>query len=115
MTENENFPQSVIDNPLTAGTDLSATKIYLQPGSEVTLENQLITAGMTLVMPVVDVVDQKTFVPIRAFVAFKIDSTTGPVIRGRFLDKYYDPNVVPTESSGGIISGVAGTPKLVGP
>ncbi len=115
MSENENFPQSVITNPLTAGTDLSATKIYLQPGSEVTLENQLISDGMTLVMPVVDTVTQKTFVPIVAFVAFKIDSTTGPVIKGHFLDTYYDPNVVPTENLGGIITGVGGTPKIVSP
>ena len=115
LSENENFPQSVITNPLTAGTDLSVTKIYLQPGSEVTLENQLITEGMTLIMPVVDIVEQKTFVPIRAFVAFKIDGTSGPVIRGHFLDTYYDPNVVPTENLGGIISGVGGTPKIVSP
>jgi hypothetical protein len=114
MALNENNPASCIDNPLTAGTDLSATKIYLQPGAEVTLENQLVQAGMNIVLPVVDSVSQKDAVPIVGFVAFHVDSTSGPVIKGHFVDHYYDPSVVPTEGTE-IISGVAGTPKLVGP
>ena len=114
MTANENFPQSVLNNPLTASTDLSATNIYLQPGAEVTLEHQLIHKGMVLVMPVVQTVKQKTMPPIIGFAAYQVDDVVGPNITGHFIDKYYDPNVVPTEGTG-IISAVAGTPKLVGP
>jgi len=114
MTAGENFPQSVINNPLTAGTDLSATQVYLQPGAEVTLMNQLIHDGMTLVMPVVQTVEQKTMASIIGWAAFKVDTASGPVITGHFVEQYYDPNVVPTEGTG-IISAVAGTPKLVGP
>ena len=117
MTANENFPQSVLNNPLTASTDLSATNIYLQPGAEVTLEHQLIHKGMVLVMPVVQTVKQKTMPPIIGFAAYQVDDVVGPNITGHFIDKYYDPNVVPTEETEGtgILSSVSGTPKLVGP
>ena len=88
MALNENNPQSAIDHPLLAGTstDPDVTKIYLQPGSEVTLENQLVRPGMNVVLPVVDSVTQKDAVPIIGFVAFHVDSTSGPIIRGHFLD-----------------------------
>ncbi|MDO9532939.1 MAG: pilus assembly protein TadG-related protein [Deltaproteobacteria bacterium] len=114
MTSGENFPQSVINNPLTAGTDLSATNIYLQPGSEVTLMHQLLTAGQTFVVTVVQNVEQKTTVPIIGFAAFQVDSLTGPTMTGHFVNQYFDPNVVPSAGTG-IISSVAGTPKLVSP
>jgi hypothetical protein len=114
MTANENFPQSVINNPLTAGTDLSATQIYLQPGSEVTLMHQLLTAGQTYVVPVVQIVEQKTMASIIGFAAFMVDSISGPTMTGHFVNQYFDPNVVPSAGNG-IISSVAGTPKLVSP
>jgi Flp pilus assembly protein TadG len=114
MTSGENFPQSVINNPLTAGTDPTVTNIYLQPGSEVTLMHQLLTAGQTFVVTVVQDVAQKTTVPIIGFAAFHVDSLSGPTMTGHFVNQYFDPNVVPSAGNG-IISSVAGTPKLVGP
>jgi hypothetical protein len=116
MALNQNNPESCIDTPLIAGTTTNPdiTKIYLQPGAEVTLENQLVRADMNIVLPVVASVSQKDAVPIVGFVAFHVDSTSGPIVKGHFIDHYYDPTVVPTEGTG-IISGVAGTPKLVGP
>jgi Flp pilus assembly protein TadG len=114
MTSGENFPQSVIDNPLTAGTDPAVTSIYLQPGSEVTLMHQLIQADTTFVVTVVQTVEQKTMAPIIGFAAFHVDSLSGPTLTGHFVNQYFDPNVVPTAGTG-IISAVAGTPKLVSP
>jgi Flp pilus assembly protein TadG len=114
MTEGENFPQSCINNPLTAGTDPAVTSIYLQPGSEVTLMNQLIQANMTFVVTVVQNVVKKTMQPIIGFAAFHVDSLTGPTMTGHFVEQYFDPNVVPSAGTG-IISSVGGTPKLVSP
>jgi Flp pilus assembly protein TadG len=114
MTSGENFPQSVINNPLTAGTNPAVTSIYLQPGSEVTLMHQLIQADTTFVVTVVQNVEQKTMAPIIGFAAFHVDSLSGPTLTGHFVNQYFDPNVVPTAGTG-IISSVAGTPKLVSP
>jgi Flp pilus assembly protein TadG len=114
MTAGENFPQSAITNPLTAGTDPAITSIYLQPGSEVTLMHQLIQANATFVVTVVQTVQKMTMQPIIGFAAFHVDSLTGPTMTGHFVQQYYDPNVVPSAGTG-IISSVGGTPKLVAP
>jgi hypothetical protein len=112
MNSGDNFPSSVLDHPLTAGTDPQTTTVYMQPGSEVTLMNKLIKAGNTYTITVVADVIQKTDQPIVGFAAFHIDSVTGPKITGHFVNEYYDPNVVPTEGNA-TISAVGGTPKLV--
>jgi hypothetical protein len=69
--------------------------------------------NVTIVMPVVDDVSQKVWKTIIGFAAFKIDSTSGPVMTGHFVGAYFDPNVIPTAGSGNNLFGVMGRPKLV--
>ena len=73
-----------------------------------------ITVGQTIVMPVVQDVSQKASLAILGWTAFKVDTLGANSMTGHFVDRYFDPNVVPTAGSG-IISDVAGTPKLVSP
>jgi hypothetical protein len=74
----------------------------------------LIAEGETIVVTVVDQVDDKVWRPILGFAAFKIDSLGSNRMTGHFVNQYFDPHVVPFAGTGAI-SGVGGTPKLVSP
>ena len=100
-------PSVLYSSPLTS----AQSQIYLVPGTKATLTG-LISAGTTIVLPVVDEVDQKVWKTIKGWAAFKIDQLGSNDMTGHFVNQYFDPNVVPTAASG-LIGGVAGTPKLV--
>jgi len=104
-----NVPSVRLNTPLTSPT----SQIYMVPGTKATLTDFL-TPGETIVIPVVQDVSKKEWQTIRGFVAFKIEQLGANQMRGRFVNKYFDPNVLPSAGSG-INLGVAGTPKLVGP
>jgi len=106
----ENSAPSVrINEALTSPT----SAIYLLPGTKATLVG-LVTAGETIVLPIVDDVSQKTWMSIVGFAAFKVDNLNANSLEGHFVNKYFDPNVLPADGAG-IYLGVAGTPRLVGP
>ena len=109
LSGNNSVPSVRFSDPLTS----TETQIYLVPGSKATLTD-LITEGETVVLTVVTQVDDKQWMPIIGFAAFKIDSLGANSMTGHFVEQYYDPHVVPTAGTG-TISGVGGTPKLVAP
>ncbi len=83
------------------------------PGAKATLTD-FIKQGDTIVIPVVDDITKKTSQPIADWAAFKVDILNANSMEGHFINQYFDPHVVPTAGNG-LISSVAGTPKLVGP
>jgi Flp pilus assembly protein TadG len=104
-----NVPSVRIMEPLT--TDVS--KIYILPGTKATLTDY-ITKGSTVIIPIVEDVNAKTWNTIIGWAAFRVDDLSANAMSGSFVEASLDPNVVPTGGSG-IIGGVAGTPKLVSP
>jgi hypothetical protein len=104
-------PTTRIDKPINE----CSTLIYLQPGAKATLTD-FMTQGETIVLPVVDdqYFDKSTAAPIMAWCAFYITQLDANSMVGHFVNRYFDPNVVPTAGNG-IIATVGGTPKLVGP
>lgn len=104
-----NVPSCRINTPLTSSTG----QIYTVPGTKATLTD-FITPGETVVVPVVQLVESKCWENIIGFAAFKVDSVGANDMQGHFVDQYFDPNVKPAAGTG-IIGGVAGRPKLVGP
>jgi hypothetical protein len=104
-------PTTRINEPMKVGT----TEIYLQPGAKATLTN-FMKQGDTIVLPVVNNSDfsKSTGVPIMTWCAFHIEQLDANSMSGRFVNRYFDPNVIPTEGNG-TIAAVGGTPKLVGP
>jgi Flp pilus assembly protein TadG len=106
-------PSVRFSDPLVSGTSTDGTSIYLVPGSKASLTD-LISEGETVVVAVVDQVNDKVWKSIQGFAAFKIDSLGANSMTGHFVDQYFDPNVVPSAGTG-TISGVSGTPKLVSP
>jgi hypothetical protein len=109
LNGSNSVPSVRFSDPLTSTT----TQIYLVPGSKATLTD-LIAAGETVPLSVVDTVDDKVWKSILGFVGFKIDSVSANSMTGHFVSQYFDPNVVPFAGTG-TISGVSGTPKLVSP
>ncbi|MDP2047069.1 MAG: pilus assembly protein TadG-related protein [Deltaproteobacteria bacterium] len=113
LTGGNSVPSVRFSDPLVSGTSTDGTSIYLVPGSKASLTD-LISEGETVVVAVVDQVDDKVWKSIQGFAAFKIDSLGANSMTGHFVDQYFDPNVVPSAGTGAI-SGVSGTPKLVSP
>ena len=109
LSGDNSVPSVRFRDPLTS----TETQIYLVPGSKATLTD-LIAEGQTVVLTVVTQVDDKKWMPIIGFAAFKIDSLGANSMTGHFVEQYYDPHIVPTAGTG-TISGVGGTPKLVAP
>ncbi len=105
-------PSVRFSEPLKAPTQ----QIYLVPGTKATLTDFL-TQGQTIVLPVVADVNQKVWRNIIGFAAFKVVVLHANSMEGHFLDKHFDPNIMPVVSdlNGVILGGVAGTPKLVSP
>lgn len=87
--------------------------IYIAPGAMDNLYS-LIVAGQTIMVPVVNSVNEKTWQLIIAFVPFYVTGVSGKSIEGNFVDKCISPNANPTDTPG-IYSGISGTPKLIGP
>jgi Flp pilus assembly protein TadG len=113
LTGGNSVPSVRFSDPLTSGTGTDGTQIYLVPGSKATLTD-LVKAGDTVALTVVNQVDDKVWKSILGFAGFKIDLVGANSITGHFVNQYFDPNVVPIAGTG-TISGVGGTPKLVGP
>jgi Flp pilus assembly protein TadG len=104
----ENDVGAIQNTLLPVGT----TQIYMMPGAMATAMGG---AGTTIVVPVVQTVDQKTWPAIIGFAGFRIDSISGPTMTGRFVSVYFDANALPTPGDGNNLYGVSGTPKLVSP
>jgi Flp pilus assembly protein TadG len=103
-------PSVRISAPLTSST----TPIYMVPGTKASLTD-FITQGQTVGVPVIpNDFPTSGQTEIIGWAAFYIDSVSANSMTGHFVEQYFDPNVVPTAGSG-IISAVAGTPKLVSP
>ncbi len=104
-------PTTRINEPIT----IRQSDIYLQPGAKATLTD-FMAVGDTIVLPVVldSNFAKSTAVPIETFCAFHITQLDANSMSGSFLNKYFDPNVIPTAGTGPSAA-IAGTPKLVGP
>jgi hypothetical protein len=113
LTGGNSVPSVRFSDPLVSGDSTDGTQVYLVPGSKASLTD-LISEGQTVVVAVVDQVDDKVWKSIIGFAAFQIDSLSSNSMTGHFVEQYFDPNVVPFAGSG-TISGVSGTPKLVSP
>ena len=115
LNGSNSVPSVRFSDPLVSGTSTGGTSIYLVPGSKASLTD-LISEGETVVVAVVDQVDDKVWKSILGFAAFHIDSLGSNSMTGHFVNQYFDPNVVPYPATeDGMISGVGGTPKLVSP
>jgi hypothetical protein len=110
-----NNPGSTTAAPLTAGNFTEGTSIYLMPGTMAVLMDY-VQANTTVIVPVVQNVENKAWSPIIGFAAFYVDSVSANSMTGHFVNQYFDPSVVPTPAPvTGTIGAVAGTPKLVSP
>jgi Flp pilus assembly protein TadG len=110
-------PSVRIDTDMVADLTGIATgsKVYLVPGTKATLTDT-ITAGQTIIVPVVQDVEQKVWVPIIEWAAFKVDSVGANSMTGHFVTQWFDPTFRPTAYIPNVVIGVvAGTPKLVSP
>jgi Flp pilus assembly protein TadG len=104
-------PSVRFQDPLTVGV----TSLYITPGTEATLTN-FITEGATIVIPIVSVVEAKTWQTIIGWAAFHVESLSANSMAGQFVEATTDPNVLPAAGSGSGLTGmVGGTPKLVSP
>jgi len=109
-------PSVRIDADMVADPTGIATgsQVYLVPGTKATLMDY-ITAGQTIVVPVVQDVSQKVWRPIIEWAAFKVDSLSANSMTGHFVTQWFDPNIRPTAYTSATVGVVAGTPKLVSP
>lgn len=89
------------------------SQIYIAPGAMTTLYST-ITYPQTIIVPVVDSTEQKTWQTVLGYAAFQITGVDSKSISGHFLNKFYDPSAIPSTGEG-TYYGVSGTPKLVGP
>jgi Flp pilus assembly protein TadG len=109
-------PSVRIDTDLVADPTGIATgsNVYLVPGTKASLMD-CITAGQTVIVPVVQDVSQKVWSPISEWAAFQVDSVSANSMTGHFVTQWFDPNIRPTAYTNSTIGVVAGTPKLVSP
>jgi Flp pilus assembly protein TadG len=109
-------PSVRIDAQMVADPTGAATgsQVYLVPGTKATLMDYM-TAGDTIVVPVVQDISQKVWAPIKEWAAFHIDSLDANSMTGHFVTPWYDPNVKPAPYTDATVGVVGGTPKLVGP
>ena len=91
------------------------SQLYIVPGTKATLTD-FVTAGSTIIIPIVSTVDPKTWQTITGWAAFYVESLSANSMTGKFVEASADPNVQP---SGGdpykLLGMVGGTPKLVSP
>jgi Flp pilus assembly protein TadG len=108
-TDGSNNVPSIRKNvPLKIGS-----QIYIAPGAMTTLYGD-ITYPQTIIVPVVDSTDQKTWQTVIGYAAFEIMGVDSKSISGHFLNKFFSPDAIP-DTGDGTYYGVSGTPKLVGP
>jgi Flp pilus assembly protein TadG len=100
-------PSVLFSDPLTA----AETPIYLVPGTKATLTD-LVSAGQTIILPVVDAVDQKVWKTISGFAGFYVEEIGANDIKGHFVTKVFNPFVNPTPYNS-TNSPVWSTPRLV--
>ena len=115
LSGDNSVPSVRINTPLTSAKD----QLYLVPGTKATLTD-FITEGSTIVLPIVADVITKGWQEIIGWAAFHVTHLDANSMHGSFVDKYFDPNVLPTEdlpapTAATLPPGVSGTPKLVGP
>jgi len=108
LSGGNDVPSVRINTPLTSAQD----QIYLLPGTKATLTD-FITEGETIVLPIVQDVLKKGWENIIGWAAFHVEHLDANSMHGNFLDKYFDPNVIPTTGTPILPSAVSGTPKLV--
>lgn len=104
-------PTVRINRPLTTMDD----QLWMVPGTDATLLGTFVHPGDTIVMPVVENVEKSTYQKIVDWVAFKVEQTDANSMKGKFVELYFDPNVIPTAGTPTLPGGVMGTPKLVSP
>lgn len=85
--------------------------IWIAPGAMTTLYSN-ITPNQTIIIPVVEGTDQKTWQNVKGFAAFYVTDVDSKSISGHFVTKYLSPDVRPSSASGQGYN-VYGTPKLV--
>jgi Flp pilus assembly protein TadG len=104
-------PAVRINTPLKSAED----QVYLIPGTDATLTN-FITEGETIVLPIVADVVNKDWEEIIGWAAFKVTQLNANSMHGHFVNKYYEPKVLPYVGNPPTLpSTVSGTPKLVSP
>jgi hypothetical protein len=93
------------------------SKIYFTPGTEATLMGDMVQAGETLILPVVDKVVSKEWKNIISWSAFKVDSKDANSMTGHFVDIGYVPGQKPDERPAGLpdMPFIWDTPKIVSP
>ena len=87
--------------------------IWIAPGAMTTLYST-ITYPQTIIVPVVNSTEQKTWQNILGYAAFHITGVDSKSISGHFLNKFFAPDAIP-DTGEGTYYGVTGTPKLVAP
>jgi hypothetical protein len=106
--DGENSVPSVLySDPLTSTT----SQIFLVPGTKATLTG-LISVGQTIVLPVVNNIEQKVWKTISGFAGFTIDNLGANDMTGHFVTKVFNPYVQMTPYNTSY-SPVWGTPRLV--
>ena len=104
-------PTVRINEQLTSMQD----QLWMVPGTDATLLGTFVHAGDTIVLPVVENVEKCTYQKIIDWVAFHVEHTDANSFQGKFVDQYFDPNVIPTAGTPTLPGPVMGTPKLVSP
>jgi hypothetical protein len=104
-------PTVRINTPLTS----IENQLWMVPGTDATLVGTFVHEGDTLILPVVADVEKSTYQQIVDWVAFRVEHADANSFQGKFLDVYFDPNVIPTAGTPTLPGGVMGTPKLVSP
>ena len=95
---------------------ITGSKIYFTPGTEATLMGSLVSVGETLVLPVVDFVENKQWKNIQTWSEFVVDSKSANTMTGHFKDIGYVPGQKPDERPADPNTPfISGTPKLVSP
>jgi hypothetical protein len=106
----------VVRRSLIAGHRRSNKHLFT-PGTEATLMGSLVSAGETIILPVVDTVEKAEWKNIKTWSAFKIDSKDANSMTGHFVEIGYLPDQKPDERPAGYPETpfIWGTPKIVSP
>jgi Flp pilus assembly protein TadG len=111
LSGDNSVPSVRINTPLKSAND----SVYLVPGTKATLTD-FITQGETIVLPIVADIVFKGWEQIIGWGAFYVTHLDANSMHGHFVNKYFDPNVLPTVGPTPTLpSAVSGTPKLVSP
>ena len=114
-------PTIRLNVPLTATTQ----KVYITPGSEATVYQNMVDAkvivvGQSMIVPVVQTIDpsiEKTYENILGFAVFFVTAVdkSKKTISGHYMESTMTPDANTGAGAGGTYFGMSGTPKLVSP